>query len=476
MTHRRPLLRLAAPNYVALLSGVITGMIDVAWVGRLGPGPVAAVAVATSVENALLGVALLVNGGVTVVLSGHVGAGDTAAARATVRAGWWIYAGLTPVVVLAGWALRHPLAAAFLGDAEAAEQAAAYFTVLFPAVAIFYAQQVVDATFAGHGDTRTPMRLALLANGLLLVLDPVLIYGVGPVPAFGVAGAAAATTLGRAAALVTGLILVRRRHPARGAAAPLRPALRAVTVAGAPIAGDFLVRMVGALITIGVVSRSGVAAVAAYGIGMKLLYFATMGFYALRNAATIHTPRTISALEPDSRTPQRRAIGRQVLGLALTAAALAAVFLAAAAPMLMRLFSADPQVITAGVIFLRCVGGYLIPIAGVVALGGLLVGSGSGPRLFAVTVAGMLTQSGLAWGFAGVLGLAGVWLAMAVSALLQLTLVLRAAKLRAPTADEPIAPLAPSIRAERRTLPSTTLDRSPTAATVPRPDTAPGRR
>ncbi|GIE88464.1 MATE family efflux transporter [Actinoplanes regularis] len=443
MLHRRSLVRLAVPNYVALLSGVITGMIDVAWVGRLGPGPVAAVAVATSVENALLGVALLVNGGVTVVLSGRLGAGDTAAARATVRAGWWIYAALTPIVVLAGWALRHRIAAAFLGDAAAAEQAAAYFTVLFPAVAIFYAQQVVDATFAGHGDTRTPMRLALLANGLLLVLDPVLIYGLGPVPAFGVTGAAAATALGRAVALVTGLILVRRRHPAIGATAPLRPALRAVTVAGAPIAGDFLVRMAGALTVIGVVSRSGVAAVAAYGIGMKLLYFATMSFYALRNAVTIHTPRTLSALEPEARAPQRRAIGGQALGLALAAGTVATVLFAAAAPALMRLFSTDPQVVAAGVVLLRCVGGYLIPIAGVIALGGLLMGSGSGSRLFAVTVAGMATQSVLAWVFAGALGLPGVWLAMAVGGLLQLALVLAAAGLRAPApAPVPSTPVA----------------------------------
>ena len=46
MTHRRSLVRLAVPNYVALLSGVITAMIDVAWVARLGPGPVAAIALA----------------------------------------------------------------------------------------------------------------------------------------------------------------------------------------------------------------------------------------------------------------------------------------------------------------------------------------------------------------------------------------------------------------------------------------------
>ncbi|GAA4585406.1 hypothetical protein GCM10023107_00640 [Actinoplanes octamycinicus] len=82
-------------------------------------------------------------------------------------------------------------------------------------MAIFYAQQVVDAIFAGRGDTRTPMRLALTANALILVLDPLLIYGPGPLPALGVTGAALATALGRTVALVIGLL--RQRTPARAA-------------------------------------------------------------------------------------------------------------------------------------------------------------------------------------------------------------------------------------------------------------------
>ncbi|GAB3834111.1 MATE family efflux transporter [Dactylosporangium cerinum] len=223
MGHLRPLLRLALPNYVALLSAVVAGIVDVAWVARLGPAAVAAVAVATNVENALLGVILLVNGGVVVVLAGRIAAGDRAGARAAIGAAWRIFAVLTPVVVLACWALRRPLAALFLPEPGAADLAVEYFAVSLPAVAIFYAQQVVDGIFAGQGDTRTPMRLALVANVLLVTLDPVVIYGLGPVPACGVVGAAAATAFGRVVALAIGLLLLRRR---RAFPEPAGPGLR----------------------------------------------------------------------------------------------------------------------------------------------------------------------------------------------------------------------------------------------------------
>jgi Na+-driven multidrug efflux pump len=139
VVHRRPLLRLALPNYVALLSAVVSGIIDVAWVGRLGPAAVAAVVVATNVENALLGVILLVNGGVVVVLAGRIAAGDRPGARAAIRAAWWIFTMLTPVVVLACWIGRRQLAAIFLPEAGAASLVVEYFAVSLPAIAIFYA-------------------------------------------------------------------------------------------------------------------------------------------------------------------------------------------------------------------------------------------------------------------------------------------------------------------------------------------------
>ncbi|NUR69427.1 MAG: MATE family efflux transporter [Hamadaea sp.] len=429
ITHRRALLRLAGPNYAGLMSGVVTGIIDVAWVARLGAGAAAAVAVATNIENLLLGVILAVSGGLTVVVSGRIGAGDAVGARRAVRAGWLLFAVVAPVVAGAGFLLRTPIARLFLDDSGAIGLAQAYLAISLPAVIVFYGQWMLDGLFAGHGDTRTPMRLALLANGLVLAADPILIYGLAGFPKLGVAGAALATAGGRLVAFGVGLILARRltRGPVDGS---VRTDVRAILRVGGPISGDFLVRMAGALGLVAVVGRFGVVAVAGYGIGMKALYVATMAFYAIRNAATIHLPRSLSAISGDAGEKQvvEGDIRRVTLRVAFCVGVVAAVVFAAGSGWILRAFTSDPAVIAAGSSFLRCIGPYLVGLSGVVAMGGLLQGAGRGSLMFAVTVVGMTGQLGLAWLLSSAVGLTGVWVAMGVSALSQLAVLRYAAR------------------------------------------------
>src|SRR5689334_4534575 len=115
MNHRTRLLALACPVYFELVASVLAGIIDMLWVARLGGGAVAAVAVATSTENLLLGVILTAAVGTTVRVAHAVGAGDDAAVREAVRGGWALCAVLTPLVAVGGWLLRDPLAALVLG-------------------------------------------------------------------------------------------------------------------------------------------------------------------------------------------------------------------------------------------------------------------------------------------------------------------------------------------------------------------------
>src|SRR5579859_4989176 len=103
---RTPLLALAGPVYVELLSGVAAGIVDTFWVARLGRAAIGAVAVATTVENVLLGVVLAIGIGTTVLL-----AADHGALRVTGRAAALLWLVVTPVVALGGWAARGPLAA-----------------------------------------------------------------------------------------------------------------------------------------------------------------------------------------------------------------------------------------------------------------------------------------------------------------------------------------------------------------------------
>ncbi|MGW3101978.1 MATE family efflux transporter [Streptomyces sp. NPDC001100] len=539
-SHRKQLISLAHPVYLSLLASVAAGIINTVWVARLGGPAVAAVAVATGTENVLLGIALVFASGTTVLVAHARGARDPAALRSAVRGGWALCALVTPAVVTAGFLLRAPLSRLLLGGAgPELPLAVAYFTISLPGIAVFYAQQLVDGILKGAGDTRTPMRLALLANGLILVCDPFLIH------LYGVRGAAASTVLCRVLALGVGLRALRRNAVLRAGAAPAEPglaesapagpaseeptsgesasaepvcdesavvefgsaeavfsrpasaecasadaasggfavvepgpgeavfsrpasvvsasadaasgelgppeaglarpapgesasaqpvparpapgepvpaeplsaALRRTFATGLPMSADFTVRQGGALVLVAIVARIGVSAVAAYAIGYKVLYVATMAFYSVRQAASIHTAH-LRGMGEDA----RREIGRQAMLVSGTVGVAAAVLLCGTAPWIMAAFGTGPQVAHEGALFLRCVGPYLLLMACFIALGGVFEGSGGAPALLRVTVLGTAVQLPLAYGLSG-LGLPGVCLAMALSIGVQCTAV-----------------------------------------------------
>ncbi|MEU3689232.1 MATE family efflux transporter [Streptomyces narbonensis] len=428
--HRRTLVRLARPVYLELLAGVAAGIINMVWVARLGGDAVAAVAVATNVENLLLGVVLMAGSGTTVLVARARGAGDPAAVRAAVRGGTALCALLVPPVAIGGYLLREPLAALLLGgpDRPAHALATAYFAISLPGTAVFFATNVLDGILKGAGDTRTPMRLAFLANGLILVLDPLLIH------MYGVQGAALATVTGRTVALAAGLLVLRRTALLKAARTtrPARPALstaaalRRTAVTGLPMSVDFTVRMAGALALVSVVARLGVTEIAAYGIATKAMYVATMAFYAVRQAAAIHTAHLLGALEAQAApvradapgNEERKAVARQALVLAAGLGATAAVLLLLGAGPVMWAFGAEPAVAEAGALFLRCLGPYLVLMACFIGVAGVFEGSGAGPYLARITVAGVLVQLPLAYALSG-LGLAGICLAMALAMAVQ---------------------------------------------------------
>jgi Na+-driven multidrug efflux pump len=404
--HRKQLITLAHPVYFSLLASVAAGIINTVWVSRLGGDAVAAVAVATNTENVLLGVAMVFASGTTVLVAHARGARDPAAVRAAVRGGWTLCALITPAVAIGGFLLREPLARLVLGDREggALQLAVAYFAISLPGTAVFFVQQLVDGLLKGTGDTRTPMRLALLANGLILVCDPLFIH------LYGVRGAAASTVLCRTVALGAGLRALRRTTLLRaraGERAPWSPT--AVLRTGLPMAADFTIRQGGALVLVAIVARIGVTAVAAYAIAYKVMYIATMAFYSVRQAASIHTAHTRG-----TGTDARRAIARQAVLVSGTTGLTAAALLALTAPWIMAAFGAGPAVAHEGVLFLRGIGPYLLLMACFIALGGVFEGSGGAPLLLRVTVVGTALQLPLAYALSG-LGLPGICLAMALA-------------------------------------------------------------
>ncbi|AQZ69140.1 hypothetical protein BKM31_53595 [[Actinomadura] parvosata subsp. kistnae] len=405
------MIRLALPIYVELLTAVVAvGVIDLLWVSGLGEAAIAAVTVGTTAEYLAYGLFLAVPTGVTVLVGrrdGHVPLGPV------IRTGWVLWALFSVAVAVPGVLLREPLAALFT---DSPALTADFFLISLGGLPVYFAQTVVDGVLKGRGDTRRPMRHAIICNVLVVGLDPLFIYGLG----MGVRGAALATVIARALTLAIALRSLTHLHDT-GAGAPSENGTGAgepggagrdgggrrmageVVRTGLPMSGDFLARALVGMALVEIVAGFGTAAVAGYGIGQKVMLAGVMVFYALRQAAMIRTARSEAAGSP--------------LLLGLGSGAVVAVVLNVLAAPVAGLFTGDPAV---AVGFLRWMTLYLVPFGGLIAVGGVLQASGRGGRLLAATLAGFAVQLPLAYALSAWLGVTGVWLSMAAGATLSL--------------------------------------------------------
>ncbi|MQS10786.1 MATE family efflux transporter [Streptomyces kaniharaensis] len=427
--HLTRLTALAGPVYAELLSGVIASVIGTFWVAGLGGAAVAAVTLAGTVENLLLGLVLVVGSGTSLRLSRALGAADDTDAARTTRAAWRLCALGTLALAVPGFLLRERLAGAFL-DGPAAGLAAGYLAVAFPAFGLFFGQRVADELFKGAGDTRTPMRIALLSNALLLALDPLLVLGAGPLPGLGVTGAALALTVSRAMAFA---VTLRLRPRTSAPAAGVGVAMGRIVRAGSPFGLDFTARMAAGTAQLALVAGFGVAAVAGYGVGYRVLLVVTMAFYALRQAAAIEAARLTGAGE----SAALRSLGRATGRLAAVLGAGAAVLTAVVAVPVSALFTDDPAVAGQSAGFLRMAALYLLPYALVVALGGVHQAAGAGRSLVVAVAVGLGAQLASATALSGPLGVTGVWAGLTVGAAVQLALLLALTRRRPVPLAEP---------------------------------------
>jgi Na+-driven multidrug efflux pump len=352
------------------------------------------VTVATTVEYLAYGLFLAVPTGITVLIGRRDGRAPLAP---VIRTGWLLWAAFAVAITVPGVLLREPLAALFTDDAGLT---ASYLLISLGGLPVYFAQTIVDGTLKGRGDTRRPMRHALICNALVIVLDPLLIYGLG----LGVRGAALATVLARALTLALALRALARPAPQERARGLM---VGEVLKTGLPMSGDFLARAVVGMVLVDLVASFGTAALAGYGIGQKIMLAGVMLFYALRQAALIRTARSEPTGSP--------------LRLGLLAGAAVALALNAVAVPVASLFTGDPS---ATVSFLRWMTLYLIPFGALIAVGGVLQASGRGSRLLAATVAGLAVQLPLAYVLSAWLGVTGVWLSMAAGAAVSLVLSL----------------------------------------------------
>ncbi len=347
--------RLAWPVATSMLLQTLFGIIDAVWVGHLGPVALAGVSTGGFAIWGMFSLMGMVSVGLNALVARSVGAGEPERAAEIAGQGVLLAIMVGGVLAFGGW-LGLDLLFSFMRTApEVTAQGKAYLAPIILATPILFAFSAVNAVFSGAGDTRTTMRLGGGAVALAGVLDPLLIYGLGPFPRLEVTGAALATVVSRIVFLIAGLSLLARRSSGIGIVMPrLRIDLslwwRIIRI-GAPASISGLAASLIYVSLTRITTRFGTPAVAALGVCHRIEginYLLGVGFAA---AAAVYVGQNLGARQPER---AQRGAWRAFHVLVLPVGIIGTLFLTIP-EVLLRGFTSDPQVIAAGASYLRIV-------------------------------------------------------------------------------------------------------------------------
>jgi len=297
------LFRFSLPILFANILQSLNGSVNSIWVGRyLGEAALTATSNANTVMFLLIGAAFGVALAATILIGQYVGARNLRETKRVVGTSATFFAAISVAMAAAGLLLCRPLLLAMRTPPESLELAVAYMRVIFLALPFLYMYAFVMAVLRGAGDSKTPFFFMLLSVGIDIALNPVFIFGWGPIPRLGIAGSALATFVAQAVSL-TALIrhLYRRKHMLclhRDELAYLKvdwTVVGTLVRKGIPMSAQMLVMSLSAVLMITLVNRFGTDTTAAFGAAMQIWNYIQMPAFAVGMGVSAMTAQNVGA-------------------------------------------------------------------------------------------------------------------------------------------------------------------------------------
>lgn len=299
----RTLLMFSLPVLGSNILQSLNASINSVWVGRyLGEAALTATSNANIILFFLLGVVFGISMANTIMIGQAIGARDIDEARRVVGTSTTFFVGLSILASAFGFAFTPQILAAMQTPHDAAPLAVIYLRIIFVALPFMYFYNFVMMTLRGAGDSRTPFYFMLLSAVLDVVLNPVLIFGFGPLPALGIAGSALATLIAQLTSLAAMIVLLyRRKHFLllhRTQLALLKPdmaILKALVAKGLPMGLQMVVISSSAIVMMSMVNRYGSQTTAAYGVASQLWTYVQMPALAVGASVSSMVAQNVGA-------------------------------------------------------------------------------------------------------------------------------------------------------------------------------------
>lgn len=346
---------LSVPMILEMIMESLFAIVDVFFVSKLGVDAIATVGLTESMLMIIYSMAWGMSMGATAVVARRTGEKDKdGASHAGMQA---IYAGgaISLVLSIVGVVFAEDLLRAMGASESLIANNSGYTKLMLGSNIVIIMLFMINGVFRGAGDAAIAMRSLWIANGLNIILCPLLIYGIGPVEGFGLVGAALATTIGRGVGVLyqvyhlnkdKGFIRIMRKHMA-----PEMSIMVNVLKVASGGTAQFLIGSVSWIFLVRIISDFGNDALAGYTIGMRIIAFAILPAWGMANAAATLVGQNLGAQKPDrAETSVWKSAFYNMIFLT-TVAILFFIF----APQLVGVFSTEPAVLEYGVECLRYV-------------------------------------------------------------------------------------------------------------------------
>ena len=351
----RAIFLLAVPMVLEMVLESLFAVVDVFWVAHLGADAVATVGLTESMLSLVFAVGMGLSLSTTAMVARRIGEKDPKdAAVAAVQA---IILGLAvslaigiPCFLLAPRLLR------LMGGSPAIIATGSnYARIALGGSGVVLMLFLNNAIFRGAGDAAIAMRLLWVSNIINLILDPCLIFGLGPFPRLGVTGAAAATLTGRGIGMLYQFYrLLRGTERMRIMTGQIRlnlPVLLRLSRVSATGVLQFAIAHTSWIGLVRIVSSFGAAALAGYTIAIRVVIFVLLPSWGLSNAAATLVGQNLGAKQPER---AEKSVWRTGIYNMLFLGTVGVLFVLFAEP-LVRGFTSDPEVVRLGATCLRII-------------------------------------------------------------------------------------------------------------------------